>query len=329
MSQSRPYPSYEFRSFDRAMRDYWGNAIARPIRLGKVAREIERLTSRTDAGRRFLAALAISARLKPKTIIKRVILELYQEGLFQWVFRVQVTAEKKNRTLCLTVAKDPVLHSRVASREWELLKVLQQRNPERVVRVFERVAIPAPDERGELTAYFSQMLRGYTELGVDARHRFHLVGQEKTKTFTQKQSDGIRAEILESLASFYDPSDRSALLDVEVNSGDFMGQPVPYGFEVKLIAVRRLHRNLSAGGLLRNLLGPIGEHAEEPFYLAPSSPELVISKLVLGFTKALGDEDKAAAFILSGLRSLTRKKTPCTAPGLSWSALQKVLQKKS
>jgi hypothetical protein len=323
MKPAKKIPDMTLKSFDRPMRDYWGEKIPRRVRIGKMGAQLKAMTYDNPEGRRFLRALEKSAGFTGEKI-KRISVELYQEGLTQWVLEVQAVAGRQRRTLCLTISKDIGNCSKVARREWELLKVLHERNPKAVVRVMEGISVPLPGKRqdGELFGYFSQWLgASYTELGIDERHRFALVGQEKVHSFTPEQSDGVRGQILECLASLYDPTDRSAAVDVEVNSGDFMGRVRGNAVEVKLIAVRRLRSGFSPTGLLRHLFAPKGSHAGKEFFVLPSDAALAAAHLLAGFEKSLGSREAAHSFARKGVRQAIRKSEFFPAPFLSWKEL--------
>jgi len=321
----RKSPIYVLREFSRPMRDYWGRKLPRPIRIGRFGRALEGLTYDTQSGLDFLAALEKSADISGQRV-KKVTVDLYQEGLYQWVFHMAVSAPGQKRRLCMVVAKNFGKYSKIAHREWSLLKVLHKRNPARVVRPSGSSAVTVPEERfdGALFVYFSEWLgSSYTELGIDAKHRFALVGQEEAKVLAPVQCEAIRGEILEILASLYEWKSGSALVDVEVNSGDFMGRVRDGSLKVKLIAVRNLRSGLSGAGLLRNLFKPHGEHAGKPAFLAPADPRQAAGRLAAGLTHAFGDDAEAMRFLRGAFDTLRRKRQPCPAPFYSWQTLRK------
>ena len=323
MSTSRPV-NCTVRNFARPMRDYWGVKMPRPIRIGKVGEALEALSYAVPTDRPFLLALESSfgAECAP---IRRLAVELYQEGLSQWIFMVGLSVKGRNRRRCLTLAKNYGKFNRLALREWELLKALNARNSEQVVRVQGSCSISPVGARKDsaLFGYFSEWLgENFTELGIDSRHRFFLVGQDRTQELAPVQDEAIRAQILEVLASVFDPSDGSALLDIQINSGDFMGRILPGAVEVKLIAARRLHTGLSGAGLLRNLFQAKGDHAGKPTYLIPKDVSLAAASLRTGLTAAFKDEDKAMRFLKRSIGSAMRKGSPLPAPFYTWELLK-------
>jgi len=309
------------------MRDYWGQSIPRPLRIGRLGRALEQLTYDTEAGRIFLAALESSAGFAPSGRVRKVTVELVQEGLHQWVFRVQASSPPRNRVLCLTVAKNIGRFSRTAAREWSLLKLLHERQPDEVVRPYEAATIELKEERhpGGLFAYFSHWLSDFWELGLDARHRFALIGPDDVHRLSPSRSEEIRAEMLRLLASLYDPRDGSCLVDVEVNSGDFMGSVGAGPVQLKLIAVRHLRKGLSPRGFLRNLFKPKGDHGDRPVHVVPAVPEVAARKLLDGMTQALGDRDAARTFIRKGIRQAMRRKEELPCPYLDWDVLERLV----
>lgn len=324
MRRERPFPMVTLKDFDRPMKDYWGQAIPRRVRIGKLGKSLERLTYNRPESLPFLRALESSAGFKRGDKVRRLAVTLYQEGLFQWVFRVQATAGKQRRNLCLTVSKDAVKYAKIARREHGILKTLAARNPHAVVSVLEGSEIPLIDDRygGGLYGYFAHFLTGFTELGIDAQHRFFLVGQEEAIRMSRKQSQQTRARMVEALASFYDPKSGSALVDVEVNSGDFMGQINDAGqVDVRLIAARHLRSGFSGAGLLKRMLSPMGDHAEKPFFIVPDSARGLVEALLAGFTLTLGSKDDAAAYLKEALTQARRKNMPMEHPGHTWDEL--------
>jgi hypothetical protein len=327
MSTRKLRPLYVVKDFDRPMRDYWGVPIPRRVRIGRLAKSLERLTYDRPEATPFLRALERSAGLRKGEEVNRVTVALYQEGLFQWVLQVHVTVSGRRRLLCLTVAKDASRYSKLARREHGILKTLRARNAGAVVSVLEGVEIPLVDDRygGTLAGYFSHFLTGFTELGIDARHRFALVGQEQAQVLSVGQSEAMRARMLEVLASLFDPKSGSALVDLEVNSGDFMGKAEGGRVDVRLIAARNLRSGFSLTGLLRALCEPMGEHAEKPFFLVPEKPEMAVDALLAGLSIPYGGEEAARSALRKAVQQGVRKGTPLETPYLTWNDLKSLL----
>lgn len=329
MRPEKPLPMVTLRDLDRPMKDYWGNTIPRPVRVGKMGRSIELLNYNRPECLPFLRALESSARFRRRVKVRRLVVTLYQEGLFQWVLRVQATAGKQRRNLCLTVSKDPVKFARIARREHGILKTLVARNPQAVVSVLQGSEIPLVDDRydGSLYGYFAHFLTDFTELGIDERHRFFLVGQEDAARLSKVQSEDTRARMVEVLASLFEPESGSALTELEVNSGDFMGRNDRGRMEVRLIAARNLRSGFSPAGFLKNLLNPMGVQAEKPFFVVPSRIGQLVEALLVGFSVPLGNRQEAASFLQQAVRQASRKKLEILHPTITWAAIESELKK--
>lgn len=328
MRAEKPIPMVTLRDFDRPMKDYWGNTIPRPVRVGKMGKSLEQLAYSRPEGLHFLRALESSAGFRRGEKVQRLAVTLYQEGLFQWVLQVQATAGKQRRNLCLTVSKDAVKFARIARREHGILTTLAARNPKAVVSVLQGGDIPLVEDRyqGSLYGYFSHFLTGYTELGIDERHRFFLVGQEEATRLSKSECEDVRARMVESLASLFDPKTGSALTEVEVNSGDFMGRNDRGAVEVKLIAARNLRSGFSPGGFLKHLFNPMGQHAEQPFFIIPSRIGHLANALTNGLAVPLGSRDEARVFLLQAVRQARRKKLEILHPEITWASLDEKLK---
>ncbi len=323
MRPERPVPMVTLRDFDRPMKDYWGNTIPRPVRVGKMGKSLEQLTYKRAESLPFLRALEESAGFRRGDKVRRLAVTLYQEGLFQWVLQIQASAGKQRRNLCLTLSKDPIKFARIARREHGILQTLAARNPEAVVSVLRGGELPLVDDRyqGSLYGYFAHFLTGYTELGIDERHRFFLVGQEEAVRLSKVQSEETRSRMVEALASLYEPKSGSALTDLEVNSGDFMGRNDRGAVEVRLIAARNLRSGFSSAGFLKNLLNPMGDHAGQPFFVVPGRVGALVEALRTGLSVPLGTRDEANSFLQQAVRQGRRKKLEILHPTITWEAV--------
>jgi hypothetical protein len=328
MRPEKPLPMVTLRDFDRPMKDYWGKTIPRRVRIGKMGKSLERLTYNRSESLPFLRALEKSAGIARGEKARRLVATLYQEGLYCWVLRAQVSAGKYRRTLCLTISKDAVKYAQVTRREHNILKTLGERNPGAVVSVQEGGDIPLVDDRygGALYGYFSHFLTGFTELGIDAQHRFSLVGQEEAIRMSEAQSQETRARMVAALASFFDPKSGSAQVDVEVNSGDFMGRLDEGRVEVRLIAARHLRSGFSGAGFIKRLLSPMGNHGEKPFFIVPDSSRLLVSSLLEGLIHPLGSKKEAVEFLKQSLVQAGRKKLLVEHPSHTFEDLLEQLK---
>ncbi len=329
MRPEKPLPMVTLREFDRPMKDYWGNTIPRPVRIGKMGKSLEQLAYRRKDSLLFLRALEASAGFRRGEKVRRLAVTLYQEGLFQWVLQVQASAGKQRRNLCLTVSKDPVKFAKIARREHGILQTLKERNREAVVSVLQGSELPLFDDRyeGSLYGYFAHFLTGYTELGIDDKHRFFLVGQDKANRLSKAESEETRMRMVEAVASLFDSKGGSALTDIEVNSGDFMGRNDRGAVEVRLIAARNLRSGFSPAGFLKNLLNPMGIHADKPFFIIPGRVDQLVEALRTGLAHSLGSPQEATTFLQQAVKQARRKKLEILHPTVTWDGIHQQLTK--
>lgn len=313
---------YEFRNFDRLMCDYFGAPIPRPIRIGRFSSSLEKHVYDSDPGHGFLRAMGRAARLADNRI-RRVFVELIQEGLFQWIFKVTVRTRETKRVMCMVVAKDGHKFSRTGSREYELLKELHKRNPQKVAATLgsSEVVVSTGKRESRLFVYWTGWLYGYWELGLTEQHRFALIGAHDVRLLGPKQADRVRCDMLEILASLFEPKTGSALVDVQVNSGDFMVSLEPDRPLVRLIAARHLKSGLSGAGLLRNLLSAKGEQGNKPVFLYPGKVSAVVASLTAGLTHAFSDEKAGRDFLVQALHKLVTKGADAPSESFGWSDL--------
>ena len=306
------------------MRDYWGVPIPRPIRISRLVAALGDLGYGSVEGDSYLAALNRAAGLGGERI-RKLRYQLIQEGAYQWILQVRAASGPRRRTMCMVVAKDPRGFSKTAAREYDLLGILRERNPEKVVKGLGSHTIPveAGGKPGGLFVYWTAWLSGFMELGMTEKHRFALIGAEDVQVLTRRQGEAVRGELLEVMASLYDPAARSALIDLQVNSGDFMlrldsGRP-----QAMLIACRLLRSGLSPAGLLRGLMRGKGELGDEPVLLYPASPAEVVRRLVAGLSVPLDGEEPARKFVRNAVKAAVRTSAPSPAGPFEWEDLLK------
>ncbi|GEM_PF-4167028 len=317
-------PFYNIEKFDKPMKDYWGKRIARPISIHKLKTAFEHIQYGGGKEVSFLRDLE-KALVSGGRPFKKVRIELFQEGLYQWVFLVSGSFGRSTAgPVVMLLAKDGKRFSSVARQEFTLLNVLHERNNKQVAKTLGSTTVTVETEQGpqELFGYFTQLIPDFTELGIDAEHRFYMVGIQQVERLSLRASDLMRSRILELLASLYEPETGSALVDVEVNSGDFLGRILEGTVDVRLIAVRRLRSGMAPAGLLRALMRPMGEHAEAKVFLYPEAARNIIDALMTGLRRAYkGDRDAAALALRKGLKKNADGDSPFPREGLSWTML--------
>jgi hypothetical protein len=268
----------------REMHDYWGRRLPRPIPSGLLRSAIHDHLAQTPN----LLLESLSVLLDRPVVVSdltEVKVVLFQEGEFQYIFRVTVRPRGMSRVhLAMVVAKDGHKVSKLARREMANLQHLRRRDERRVVRPLSggmlAVDPGGPPARAAVFVYFTPWLTGLHELGVDRRMNF-FINEQPFHTFRPAASDIIRSQVLAILLGFWDPVEQTVPEPPQIASGDFVisrpasGQPV----QLCLIACRRILTSVSLARCLRLFLGYRGHWAEKEFHLLPKEPRLLFEAL--------------------------------------------------
>lgn len=221
--------------------------------------------------------------------------ELFQEGRFQLIFHMAAGNTKGRQAHCAVVAaKREGEVSKIARREHENLIVLNGRAPEHVVRpyfggqVF--MARAKPGKGGQprfIYIYTTQWLHDYHEMGVQRDMQFY-INTAKPITFTLAHTEAIKRKITEIIARTYSPETRDCMEMPQVASGDFVvtkpsrGEP-----NVKLIACRKLLRNMTPEKVVGRIVRSHWDWGGRPFTLCPAEPRTLLD----GLAAARGPEE--------------------------------------
>ncbi len=284
----RPEPRLDIRWTGlRPLYDFWGNRLTRYYKLETLAKAVEGLIRGRD---RFIVS-SVQQVLGPAPLAS-LVFELFQEGRYQLIFRVQATNTKRKQALFgFVAAKRPGDFSKLAAVEHENLRILNERDPEHVVRPFQggRIALAGPRSEAprEIYAYLTQWLGTYHEMGVAKSLQFY-VNVKNPQIFTLSQTERIKGQIVEVIARSYDPVKRTCMEMPEIASGDFVvTKPTQASPRIKLIACRRLLRNMNPAKILHRILETHGDWGGRDFRLAPAEAET----LVEGLERALGRDE--------------------------------------
>ncbi len=267
------------------MRDFWGNAFRRPVPPEKIRGAI--IAHLIDPDNLLVKSLD----LLPESAaggaqVREVKTVHFQEGDFQYIFRVSVRQRESGRLhLALVAAKEGGRTSTTARRELENLTWLYRRDNRYVVRPLAggMVEIPFARELGPVFIYFTEWLEHLHELGVDKGLNFY-INAVPFHTFRRNVNDILRGQILKILFSLYDPEAKIAMEPPQVASGDFViSRPRPEApYELRLIACRRLLKGISLGKVLRLYLGYSGQWADKVFHFLPRDPAILFDALNQG-----------------------------------------------
>jgi len=270
------------------MYDYWGNEIKRFYRLETLSNAVDSMLR----GKENFLSQSARELLGPGNIT-HYSFDLFQEGRFQLIFRLQVgNAQKKRANFAFVVAKNHQECTTVAKTEHRILTLLHQRIPKGVVKPFRGGVIFLPDRLGRkehgrsLFGYVTQWLTGYEELGVNKNLQF-IVNIAKRHTFTLAETDLLKGQMIETVLRSYDPEARDCMALPEIASGDFVVRKPPKGVpRVMLIACRRMHQRMGPVRLLEKILTTTWPWGENEFSLCPDDPAVFHKAIV----QAVGQE---------------------------------------
>ncbi len=278
----------------RPMNDFWGQEIKRFYQLETLASATEWMVRTRD---RFLVQ-SLQDAMGPAPIMA-LHFELFQEGKYQLIFRLDASnAKRKRGQFAYVVAKHHEEYSKVARAEHTNLRVLNQRAPGSIVKPFRGGTVFLPDRHHrashgrEVYAYLTQWLGGYHELGVNRNLQFFM-NVPKPHTFTIDQTELIKGQMVEIVLRTYDPAKKDCMDMPQIASGDFVVTPAGRSQpKVKLIACRRMLTHATPVKIMQRIFQASWEWDGKELRLPPSDPAV----LRQAFVRALGKEQAAAWF---------------------------------
>lgn len=296
----------------RPMYDYWGNEIKRFYKLETLAGATELYMRSWD---RFI--LPSVKDVLGHAPVTRLHFELFQEGRFQLIFRLEaVNANRRRATFAFVVAKNHEECSKIAHAEHRHLALLHERAPGLVVRPFRGGAIFLPDRhrrpdvRREVYAYLTQWLEGYDELGIHKNLQF-IVNVKPHHLFSAGETDRLKGMMVEIIARTYDPADRTCMAMPEIASGDFVVRRAARGqLFLRLIACRRIQTRMGPAKIIDQMLDAGWDWGGAKLRLMPTDPAVFFEALV----RARGAEE-AAAWCRDYARAVQARRMPARRPG--------------
>lgn len=295
----------------KVLLDFWGQPMKRYYQLETLASAVEvSLTWRNS-----FVFRSVHEVLGAHDVLS-LHFELFQEGRYQLIFRLHaVNVKGKSAQFALVAAKNHEECSKIAETEHHNLRTLYTRMPKFVVRPHwgGQLFLPDRHRRKEhdrhIYAYLTGWLNGYEEMGVTRSLQFY-VNAMKKHTFTLAETEVIKGEALEIVAASHDPRTRTAMELPQIASGDFVVSrdgPQP---RIKLIACRRMQRNVTRHKLLAQVLTESWEWGGRTFKLAPEDPATVLAAL----TRVWGKEE-ARACVRAYLDGVAAGRLPGKKPG--------------
>jgi hypothetical protein len=262
--------------------DYWGRAFKRPLRSPVLQEALKRFFEKPDNA--LLRSLGErhgkSYRLED---LDTVTVFLFQEGEYAYVFKVTVLGKDRKRSrLAMIVAKNEGGMSRVAALEHSNLKRLYERCRDLVVRPLEGdFAAVSGSRPGRVYLYFTVWLDRFHELGVQHKSMNFYVNELPFQYFDPPTSNRIKARMLVLMFRLYDPVRREAPEPPKVGAGDFViTRKSPH--ELKLIACRKILKNVSIDRCIALYLGYHGAWGDRLFHFLPKETGILREALIQG-----------------------------------------------
>ncbi|MBF0549121.1 MAG: hypothetical protein HQK60_01170 [Deltaproteobacteria bacterium] len=262
------------------LHDFWGKNFKRYLNSEGLKRTLKMALSHPQS--ELITSLSeLRGGPFPPEGLHQVNVSLFQEGDFQYVFKVTVrTCDGAETLLAMIVAKDTGHLSQLARSEHGNLKYLYQRRPEYLVRPLSGGELPVSPQQGGLTRpvyyYFTCWLSRFHELGVNRQMNFY-INEIPYHHFDRQTSDFIKVQILKILFSCYDPVSQRAIEPAKIGAGDFVitrpeaGKPI----RLRLIACRRISAKVTLEKCLSLYLGYHGDWGDKIFTYIPSNPMLL------------------------------------------------------
>jgi hypothetical protein len=273
----------------RPLFDFWGQEIKRFYKVETLASAVEYMIRTRDT---FIIP-SIQQVLGPSPVVT-LTFELFQEGKYQFIFRLRAANARRNMaTFAFVAAKRHDEFSAVAAVEHKNLRILQQRAPTHVVRPFDGGLVYLPDRHQraghgrEVYCYLTQWLAGFDELGIGKNLQF-IINVKARHTFTIEQTEKLKAQMVEIMARTYDARDKSVMDLPQIASGDFVvSSPKRGDPRLRLIACRNILRHVTPAKLIHKMATALWDWGGADFYFAPSDPDLFYRAIV----RARGEEE--------------------------------------
>lgn len=271
----------------RPMFDYWGNELKRFYKFDTL---VSSVASYLEGKDKFIKN-TIHSIMGPAQITS-LKFHLFQEGKYQFIFRLTAENKKlKQANFAFVIAKDGEELTRTARREHSILKKLNSRCPEFVVKPFGGDYLFFPDRYGRkefhrnIYAYLTEWLSGYEELGVNKDLQFY-TNVLKPHTFSIKETNDIKIKIIEIILRLYDEENQESIVLPEIASGDFMIKRSPSkNHKLKMIACRNTIKRISLEKLISLFLTTSWMWGNKEFTLLPDNPQEIVKVLVKVFGK--------------------------------------------
>ena len=213
--------------------------IGRPVSANALVVRLTNFLS-SPTGINFLTDSYERLTSKKTTGFSEIRAQMIQQGFFQFVFLLRVTAHTGEREkFCLIVSKEneAFATNRITADEYELLSRYHQLCPDQFVK-------PLVFDSSDLTLYSSVFCPEHLELdfkidGSGGRQGFYINSFRSSKIFSKEEQDQLMEETVKILTLAYEANEHKAINGLKISAGDFiLHYKDKNHFDMKLICVR-------------------------------------------------------------------------------------------
>jgi len=283
-------------------------------KLETLASAVERLVKSKD---RVITATA-QAALGPFDLTS-LAFEYLGERPHAYLFRLRVgNARRAHQTFNFLAARSEGKHSEAVAAEFERLRVFHQRAPKLFLRPFRAGTVFLPDrvrKRGqgrEVAIYLTQAQGTLETLDGNDRGQFVLTGAEGRRALSLRDSEAVKAVVIEALAGTYDPETREMMAPPDLAAGELLAQRQPRGgIKVRLCGCHALLQGLAPGRFIESLVLSYSRLEGGKFPFAPEDPVALFDAVAKAKGKA-----NARAWVTSYIGQVDRGRLKC--PDVTW-----------
>ncbi len=285
-------------------------------RKGKQFYKLETLASATErlvrGSDRVITASARTV-LGP-TDLTSLVFELIGERPHAFVFRLRAgNARRSHHTFNYLTAKSDGKHSEALAAEFERLKGFAGRAPKHFPRMFRAGTVFLPDRicgRGqgrEIAIYLTQGQGALEALDGNGRGQFILTGAEGRRALSLRDTEALKAILIEALAATYDPETREMMAPPDLASGEILARRDPRGgLKLRIGGCHALLQGLAPGRFIESLVLSYSRLDGGKFPFAPEDP----AALCRAVAKAHG-KDNARRWVDAYINQVDRGRLKC------------------
>ncbi len=268
--------------------DFWGIPIKRYFPV-EILKNPFNLMIQKKNGPFQKSLKKVRGSLLDSNIIDTIYFELFQEGEYQFVFKVY-TKKKKALfpILGYILSKHDGGLAKISKNEHYNLRTLHKISPHRVVQPLagDWLKIELKKRPVRLYGYFTRWISSHHEMGVTRDGRF-FINELPFQYFSKQETDKIKGEILNLLFSLYIEEKRIAPEVPLIGAGDIIiTRPGSKIYpRLYLIACRKLIKVRDLKSLLLLYLSYKGKWGNKDFYLVPKRARYLQQAIIRSLLK--------------------------------------------